>query len=305
MGKLSNFICTRGLPGVAAACFLLAGLAAAQGLASTEPSASALIEKHAELKEQLERNQYRRPLFLESSQSANTVDGSVYAILASPFGAFSSTFKSPRQWCEVMILHLNNKYCRANADTAPTRLNVNIGKKSPQELKDAFALEFGLNLVAASPAYLSVLLSADKGPLGTSNYRMALQAVPLPDNRTFMHLRYSYDFGAVSSLAMQAYLATVGRGKVGFTQVSQGDKPAHIGGMRGAAERNIMRYYLAIEAYQASLAQPAAEQLNARLQSWFDATEEYPQQLREVDKASYLGMKKMEHQRQETVLPPG
>ena len=80
--------------------------------------------------------------------------------------------------------------------------------------------------------------------------------------------------------------------------MNEGPKPAYIGGMRGAAERNIMRYYLAIEAYQSSLAKPVAERLDSRLKHWFDATEEYARQLREVDKASYLSMKKDEHQRQ-------
>jgi hypothetical protein len=144
------------------------------------------------------------------------------------------------------------------------------------------------------------LLSAEKGPLGTSNYQIELQAVALPDNRTFMRLRYAYGYGVASRVAMQGYLATIGAGKVGFTQTHEGEKTAYIGGMRGAAERNIMRYYLAIEAYQASLAKPAAERLESRLKYWFDATEEYPRQLHEVDKPSYLAMKKTEHQRQQS-----
>ena len=60
--------------------------------------------------------------------------------------------------------------------------------------------------------------------------------------------------------------------------------------MRGTVERNTMRYYLAIEAYLDSLDKPPAQQLDARLRQWFDATEQYARQLHEVDKESYLAM---------------
>jgi hypothetical protein len=65
--------------------------------------------------------------------------------------------------------------------------------------------------------------------------------------------------------------------------------------MRGAAERNTMRYYLAIEAY---LAAPGDRQLQQRLAAWFDATEKYARQLHEVDRTAYLRMKEDEVRRQ-------
>lgn len=260
---------------------------------------AALLEKHVALTAQLTQNQYRRPLFLESSEGANTVSGTAYAILNSPFSTVSATFKSPSRWCEVLILHLNTKYCRASADTSPSTLAVSIGTKNPQPLKAAFSLEFAYRVAAASPNYLAVQLNADKGPLSTNNYRLELQAVPLPDGKTFMHLRYSYGYGMVGRLAMQTYLATLGRGKVGFTKINPGQNSAYVGGMRGTIERNTMRYYLAIEAYQASLSRPPAQQLDARLQYWFGATEEYSRQLHEVDRKNYLTMKKGEYQRQQ------
>lgn len=225
-------------------------------------------------------------------------------MLDSPFSAVSATFKSPNHWCEVLILHLNTKYCRASADTSPSTLAVRIGKKTAQPLEDAFALEFAFRVAAASPNYLAVQLNADKGPLSTQNYRLELQAVPLPDGKTFMHLRYSYSYGTVGRLAMQTYLATLGRGKVGFTQIKQDQKSGYVGGMRGTIERNTMRYYLAIEAYQASLSQDPAQQVDARFKYWFDATEAYSRQLHEVDRKAYLTMKKNEYQRQQTSSSP-
>lgn len=303
MQKIWSFVLKHCLPAAVALVFVIAGSAVAQPSSGpgNESNAAALLEKHAALAVQLTQNQYRRPLFLESSESANTVSGNAYAVLDSPFSTVSATFKSPSRWCEVLILHLNTKYCRASgADTSPSKMAVSIGTKNPQPLKAAFSLEFAYRVAAASPNYLAVQLNADKGPMSTSNYRLELQAVPLPEGKTFMYLRYSYGYGMAGRLAMQAYLATLGRGKVGFTQINPEKKSDYVGGMRGTIERNTMRYYLAIEAYLASLSRPPAQQLDARLQYWFDATEEYPQQLHELDRPSYLTMKKSEYRRQQT-----
>jgi hypothetical protein len=89
---------------------------------------------------------------------------------------------------------------------------------------------------------------------------------------------------------MKGYLATLGSDKVGFTK-KDGD---YIGGVRGVVERNTMRYYLAIDSYVNA---PAASQLEQRLGTWFDATEQYAQQLHEVDRNDYMEMKRHEFQR--------
>ena len=286
--------------------FLLASSAGAQPAASPAANthAAALLEKHAGLAGQLAQNAYRRPLFLESSEGSNQVSGNAYAVLDSPFSTVSATFKSPRQWCDVLILHLNTKYCRVGLDdSASSTLSVKIGKKSAQELKDAFSLDFAFRLIAATPEHLSVQLSSENGPMSTRNYRIELEVVPLANGKSFMHLRYSYEYGVAGRLAMQGYLATIGSGKVGFTRSGDGAKSAYVGGIRGTVERNTMRYYLAIEAYLASLGQLSGQQFNTRIEHWFDATEEYQLQLHEVDRGSYLAMKKSEYQRQQTVAP--
>lgn len=275
-------------------------------LAQTVPqpgSAADLLRMHASLRARLSNNQFQRPLVLESVESAQRVEGSVYAVLDSPFSDVGRTLQNPVQWCEVMILHLNTKYCRAASELAPTQLKVSIGRKTPQKLTDAFELDFSFNVPAARSDFLAVVLNAPKGPLGTSEYRIELQAAALPENRTFLRMNYAYGYGMASRVAMQGYLSTLGSGKVGFTQVSQGANADYVGGIRGAAERNIMRYYLAIEAYQASLRRPRAEQSDARLAHWFDATEEFPRQLREIDKKDYLAMKKAEKERQQIASP--
>ena len=107
---------------------------------------------------------------------------------------------------------------------------------------------------------------------------------------------------------MQVYLGTIGRYKVGFTVAgTQPDgQPLHIGGMRGVAERNTMRYYLAIEAFLGAVSAPPQERLEQRLREWFAANERYPQQLHEMEQAEYLAMKRKEYSRQQYGLraPP-
>jgi hypothetical protein len=272
------------------------GLALSQPLVAAEQDtrANALHAKYSELQTPLGKNVYGRPLFLESAESSGNVNGNAYAVLDFRFEAVSSVFKGPGRWCEVMILHINTKYCKADAKASPATLRVHVGRKTPQDLSDAYALEFAFKVVQASPHYMAVLLNADQGPLSTTDYRIELEAVPLEDNKTFMHLRYSYGYGLAGKLAMQGYLATLGSGKLGFTRVGSAGKQDYVSGMRGAVERNTMRYYLAIESYLATANKPPG----TRFEYWFDATEQYRLQLHEADRASYLTMKKGEYQRQ-------
>lgn len=290
----------------ASACMLTslgAGIVHAQasGAGAAESGAASLQAKHAALTPQLARNPFQRPLVMDSTESATAVSGSAYAVINYPYTTVLAAFKDADTWCEALILHLNTKHCSADKESRPTALSVSVGKKTPQELKDAHALTFSFTPVAARADYLAVRLNAAKGPLGTHNYRIDLEAVPIEGDKTFMHLRYSYGYGMTGRLAMQAYMATVGSSKIGFSEVaSDTGAKAPVGGMRGAVERNTMRYYLAIDAYLASLVVPPSQQFEKRLQHWFEATERYPRQLHEIDRAAYLSMKRSEYQRQQT-----
>jgi hypothetical protein len=197
----------------------------------------------------------------------------------------------------VLILHLNTKYCHATSDSNGAIISMNVGKKTEEELGDTFRVQFNYRSVVTSPDYFQVDLSAAQGPLSTKDYRIVLEAVDIGKGRTFLHLTYSYGFGMAGRIAMKTYLATIGSAKVGFTQASSGD---YIGGVRGLVERNTMRYYLAIDAYLGSLAVPADKRVDQRFATWFDATEQYPRQLHELDRQAYLQMKNKEYLRQQT-----
>lgn len=263
--------------------------------------ALALREAYVALRDPLQVNPYGRPLVMASTESSTRLTGDIHAVVPHPFEQVRGALSDPSQWCDVIILHVNIKYCRAQAGPDGPMLRVYFGKKTREDLASASRVDFSYRVAAKTPAYLDTVMLAPDGPLGTSDYRIALEAIAVPGDRTFIHLTYSYSYNFAGRLAMQAYLSTVGRDKVGFSRVpdAASDSSALVGGMRGIVERNAMRYYLALDAY---LAHDAPDQLDQRLLAWFRATELYPRQLREVDRADYMDMKHAEYQRQQTAV---
>jgi hypothetical protein len=282
------------------AAAVLAALVAGPALAD----AGELRARHGELREQLRHNGYQRPLHIESAEGADTLKGDVHAVLDHPFTTVSEALKSPANWCGILILPFNTKYCHAVQGGAGPALLVRIGRKYDQPVEQAYRIDFAFRNLAAKPDYFESQLTAPSGPVGTRDYRIVVSAVPLEGGKTFMHLSYSYGYGTMGRMAMQAYLATAGADKVGFSMAGRdaNGQPQLTGGMRGAVERNAMRYYLAIDAYLDSLSVPRPQQVEQRIQTWFSATERYPRQLREMDRPTYVSMKRHEYERQQVVL---
>ena len=263
--------------------------------------AATLKARHNELAAALTNNQFQRPLHLVSTDGGGKISGDVYAIVDRPYDLVSTALKGPDAWCDVMILHLNVKRCKAMASSAGTsQLLVDIGRKFDQPLSEAHRFDFGYKVASHQSDYLQVLLDAPKGPLGTRDYAVQFEVVALDATRSFVHLSYGYRYGAAAGIAMQTYLATAGSSKVGFSVVGKTDdgKPEYIGGTRGAIERNTMRYYVAIQSYLGALNAPAPQRQEKRLNDWHDGVEKFPRQLRELERAEYLAMKRKEIQRQ-------
>jgi hypothetical protein len=293
-----TFLPARWRAGLAAGLLSLLALAPLQARAD----AATLRARHVELAEQLRNNPYQRPMYIDSAASDSALQGEVYAVLDHPFAKLSGALKDPAQWCDILILPFNTKHCQAEGDGGQSRLAVRIGRKSDQPVEQAYKVDFTHQTVAATANYLESRLQAREGPIGTRDYRIVVSAVPLEGGRSFLHLSYSYGFGVAGRLAMQAYLATAGSDKIGFSVVGRdaNGRPQYIRGVRGAVERNVMRYYLAIDAHLDSLDAPRAQQVERRIQSWFSATERYSRQLHEMDRNTYAAMKRQEYERQQT-----
>lgn len=259
--------------------------------AARSQDAASLKAHHVTLDAALARNAFRRPIVLTSTERADRIEGDIYARVEQPFGVVGPALQGIEQWCQILILHLNVKQCRAGTGRT---LDLVVGRKHDQAFAAAYRLRFSYELAAARPDYLRVVLHAEQGPLGTHGYRIVLEGVALDARRSFLHLSYAYGYGSVAHLAMQAYLATVGREKVGFSIVGrQADgAPSYVTGTRGVVERNTMRYYLAIEAYLGALALPTELQLEKRLADWYAGVEGYPRQLHDLERGEYLALKR-------------
>lgn len=275
-------------------------LLAIAGFAASCPApaqdAGALRARHDSLESSLDTSPFGRPLVLESSDKPDQLIGNVYALVQQPFSDVQPNLQGAGPWCEILILHLNVKACRS----AGAELAVIVGRKFDQPLANGYRVNFTYRLAAESANYLQVQLGAEDGPMGTSNYRIVLEAIPLDEQTTFMHMSYAYSYGTLAQLAMQSYLATIGSDKAGFTITGKtaDGQPVYVGGVRGVLERNTMRYYLAIDAYLRHPNAPGNVPADARFADWFDSGERYARQLHEIDRADYLTMKRNEVLRQ-------
>ena len=264
--------------------------------AADTSGAAALNARYASLRAELEHSAFGRPIALQSSESGRTQNGEVYAVVGYPYGVVERGLSEAQSWCDVMILPYNTKHCHAEGAGRSTSLTLRIGRKADQAPEDANPIKFRYTVESASTDYLRVALDAADGPLGTRDYRIVLEATPADEKHTFIHLGYSYGFSSMAKLAMQAYLATAGAHKVGFTVTGKDSagNPQYVKGMLGATERNTMRYFLAIDAYLGSLGVPEPQRVEKRLNDWYNASLKYPKQLAELERGEYLAMKRKE-----------
>jgi hypothetical protein len=272
--------------------------------AAETSNAAALKARYGELRSQLEHSSFGRPVALQSSEQGKTQNGEVYAVVDYPFSVVERGLSDAASWCDVMILPYNTKHCHADGAGRSTSLTLRIGRKADQAPEDANPIKFAYAVESTTFDYLRVVLNAPDGPLGTRDYRIVLEATPIDEKRSFIHLGYTYGFSALSRFAMQAYLNTAGAKKVGFTVTGRDSdgNPQYVGGMLGATERNTMRYFLAIDAFLGSLAAPESQRLEKRLNDWYAASGKYPRQLAEMERGEYLAMKRKEAGRMKEAL---
>jgi hypothetical protein len=242
-------------------------------------AADALRDSYVRLRDAIAHSAFGQPMTLESSEAGDSFTGHVHALIDDPYARVRSALANAGSWCDILILHPNVMGCRHRAPTLPggdAGIGILIGKSEQ-------AADFAFHVAADRSDYLDVRLRAPTGPLGTADYRIRLEATPLDERRTILHLMYSNRYSAAARIAMRVYLETLGRGKTGFTVVGRNadGSPIQVGDFRGAQERNAMRYYLAITAYLESLSAPPARQFEKRLAIWYASSARYSPQLHE------------------------
>lgn len=245
---------------------------------------------------ELSNNSFGLPLVLESVAQQDNISVDVYGLFAFDFDSIAAALQVQTNWCDILSLTPNVKACTSQGPAGAWRLTLYLGRKFYQTPQEAYQVVYRSRKVLRRQGYLDIVLWAEAGPFGTRDHRIRVAALPLDGGRTFVHVSYAYRSSAAFGFAEKIYFATLGSDKVGFTVIGtdrSGD-PIHIGGQRGAIERNAVRTYLAIQAFMGAMHHPAAERFPVRTSTWYDLTDRYRLQLFELEKKDYLVIKSKE-----------
>ncbi|MEZ4599234.1 MAG: hypothetical protein R2940_05550 [Syntrophotaleaceae bacterium] len=241
------------------------------------------------------------PIQVVSQTGDEIEEAEIYAVLKRDFASLAEILSSPGNWCEIFPVILNIKACtwKAREGKGRPQLTFYVGRKYYEAPGEAYELKYDFLLRENRKDFFHVALVAPEGPFGTSDYRLEVKAIPVAQG-SFLSVRTSHRSSFASRMATRSYLATLGRDKIGFTRVG-GDKdnPEYIKGVRGMVERNAVRYYLALQAYLETRHMPPAKRYSAATELWYDLTEQYHDQLFELEKSRYLDIKRRERQQQE------
>ncbi|OPZ58749.1 MAG: hypothetical protein BWY87_01314 [Deltaproteobacteria bacterium ADurb.Bin510] len=217
-----------------------------------------------------------------------------------PLSVLRAEVGKPQSWCDAMVLHYNIKAATCQELGGQTVMTLYGGQKYYQLPLKENALTGIFKVQDDRSGHFRAELVAPKGPFGSSNHRIEVEAVELPGNRSLVGLRYSYDYTVLARRALEAYLKVESANRVGLTVIGRdaSGRPQYVKGIRGAAERNGLRYYMALEAYLLNRDEPGESQIFRRLNCWYNLNEAYPRQLHDLSREEYLNIKLREYRNQ-------
>lgn len=246
-----------------------------------------------------------RPLapgvYLESAEETQRARGEVLARLDLPYATAVTALTDVLAWCRLLMLHPNIKHCVPGSGGIGGGVLLDMTMAAQREglVAQEHPLQLTWTTVARDASHLVVELMAERGPMGTRDYRIGFELAPLEADASVMRLVYSSAFTSAGLWMAQAYVSTVARHRVGFTVVdtdTQG-RPVYVRGVRGAIERNTMRFHLAVQSWLAMQSQPPEQRILRAIEAWFDASERYAAQLHEIEREEYVMRKKAEFAR--------
>jgi hypothetical protein len=266
------------------------------GLEEGLPRLSAL---YPELQEAARRGPFGLPLQVHSEERETRVSAEIHGIIDHPFRALATTFTEPGGWCDFLVLNPNIKTCTFRQEARETLLTLYIGSRSYRAPESATEQVYRFLVRARQSDYAAISLTAPQGMLGTTAHRFEFEAGSVA-GKTVVGLSSSFEPSMLSRILTGIYLGTVGRNMIGFSrEATEAGVPAgYVRGVKGMIERNVMRYYLALNAFLDTSDLPAGRRFEARASLAYDLMDLYPAQLRQMDKAEYLDIKTREHQNQ-------
>jgi len=257
-----------------------------------------LLSLHVVAQPILDNPTQDNPFYLHAEVKKYKQTGQAAMYFEQPLTVLADALSDTRNWCSVLILHLNTKACTYNANKeGEETLTIYLGRKYYQDPDDAFVMTYRFE-TERQDNYFSALITAEKGPLGTSKYRIQLEVTAI-QGRTFGRFQVSQKHSWISSRAAKLYIATVGRNKKGISIIGRDSTgaPIYSEGELAIAERNLLRYYFAFTAFFHTRNDTGTDGFNERLNYWYDQTEQY-RQLYEVDRKMYIEDKVKELQNQ-------
>lgn len=263
-----------------------------------------LFSQYQSIKTSLQSNQYGVPVYIRSSFQQDMTVGEVYALINHNFEKVAANLSSSDQWCDVVLLHINVKGCDVNVGLeTPDQLTLYVGRRYYQTPDQAHEMQYRFHNVNTTLDYMHVDLSAANGPFGTSDYLLTFEVIPLDATSSFIHFKYSYHYGLMARLAIDGYLATIGRHKVGFTikDYDGENQPIYIQGLQGIVERNSMRYFIAIRSFL-DTSDLKKDEWENRINHWYELAKGFERQFIEVREKEYIDTKRKEFLYREEML---
>lgn len=275
-------------------------MAASDSAAEPVAGYDVLLARYGQIETLLQDNQYGVPLYIQSTFGDEYAQGDVYALVEHEFAAVLANLNSPGHWCDVVLQHINVKGCDVNHNAEhrdPDRdLTIYVGRNYFQTPDEAHEMNYKFVSKAVRDDYIQVDLTSKDGPLGTSDYQLIFEAIPFNDKASFIHFKYAYQYGFMARLALDGYLATLGRNKVGFSVkgYDENHEPLYVKGLQGIVERNSMRYFIAIRSFL-DTASLGPQQWGSRIDHWYSLAKRFERQLIEVRDKAYLETKTREY----------
>lgn len=237
---------------------------------------------------------------VESSVSQHVSSVDLYATFIYPFNSVSSELQSLENLCNIVLLDVNVRACTYQKVDQTRVMTLYQVERFDKPFRDAFPINFKYDHITQQSEFFDMLLKAPKGPFGTEDHQFELEAVPIDESRTFIHLGYSFRYGSLTHFFMESYFSIFSRGMIGFSTVGTNSMgyPVYVHGLRGAVERNVVCYYLAILAYMNTFKIPIEQRFEERINQWYDLTTRYKKQLFAMDKEEYLIVKIRDRQNQ-------
>lgn len=256
-----------------------------------------LIDKYQQIETALQKSSFAIPFYIESSVSKNASQVDIFGAIKYPFDIVQNELLVPTIWCEILLPHMNVRACTYKQVNYTWLLTIYNVDKFSEPLEDAYQMKFEYRISELQRRYFDIALAAPEGPHGTRDHRFGLEAIPLDEDTTFIHLRYSYGYSSLAYFLMKLF----GGSKVGFsvTSTESGGNPVYVDGLRGSVERNVVCYYLAILAYLDALNAPAEQRFEKRISQWYDLAGRFKKQLLEMEKEAYLTYKRQDRESQQ------